>query len=592
MAHMVGKDDLRTTAVGDATGPVRTSPGDTTSTPEQPMIEVAVGRDDHREFLGESDVDPIERLARYRPPTLNGSSPPSESGEASEKAEADPAFTIPTAAEAPEPDAGDVSTQQQTSTQTQASWRSLRNLLGQGPEGDEADEFEGPFSAVEPGSLAGVERVYVFIHGWLPGSRETADRHYAQQGDIAVAWDESIRNVVGVSMVENYEPLLAALASRDPEAAVLWFSWVDQSGTDTALFAARDSLRHTGANGRRLASALTRAIGRGSPKVHLLGHSHGSVVATHAALALPHPPSQLTILDCPEDWFSRAGGAAGLLTGLLPRLNPGRGPAGTFVDSYASFFGRSYHERPGLAEVVDVRLTPRVSRQGKADPASQAHQYAVEWYAESVSNDDFEAGFPWTPANGFDVSDLGNAYLANGDKVREISRWGIGRAGSDSPDYVTSALPHTSVELTTKQPDVLFAVTLPEDSILVEFDYDITRPGKRTALDVAVDRQVAFSAQAAHKVPARGRYVRVAGGEMLLQFRLQRPGRFTTATIDRVRVVRAADEPRNFDDTEASATFFAFGAMAGAATVVGAVVGFKILRAGARRLMRGRRGKS
>ena len=243
---------------------------------------------------------------------------------------------------------------------------------------------DGSLEPVAGRSLEDVPRLYCFVHGWAPGSQAAANMIHAQTGMMPRAWDAGIVDMFGISLADAYLPLLTAIAASDPQAAVVWFSWVDESATDGQVFAAGQSLARTQINGARLAMALVGACGGRLPRVQLIGHSHGSVVATHAALALPSAPDQLTLLDCPEDWFSRAGGAAGLLSEILPRLEPGRGPGQVLVDSYASLFGRSYHRHPGLSEVVDVRVTGGLRRREGRGAAGDAHEYAVDWYAETV----------------------------------------------------------------------------------------------------------------------------------------------------------------------------------------------------------------
>lgn len=494
---------------------------------------MAIGRDDHRPFEGVSDVPELGRLARYRP------------------------IPTPAAAEA------------------------LRQQDHQGPEGRDVVTEQlgghGEFAPVAAKDLADVPRVYVFVHGWVPGSRATTDLLYAQRGDIARAWDTQVTNVVGETMVESYTPLLDALSHRDPEAAVLWFSWVDQSGTDIGLFSARQSLHNTEINGRRLAVALTEAFGKGRPQVHLIGHSHGCVVSAHAALALPRPPEHLTLLDCPDGWFSRAGGAAGLLDDLLPRLLPGRGPGRTFVDSYISMFGRPYHDKPGLSDVVDVWLRPSISINEDASAVSQAHQYPVRWYAETVLDDEAGAGFVWSPLHGANTTELGASYLRAGKSLTvEVSRRTEPENAPENPEY-SQELVGASAVLSRGEPDVLFSLVAGPDATFLEFDYEVRKPGRSTRLDAAVDRRLCFTATARTRVPARGRYVRLAAETELpgiVQFRLVDPGLFTTVTIDRVRILRKPRRARNYNDLGASASFAVLGAAAGAAaalTVVGIV---------------------
>ena len=479
-------------------------------------LSPVVGRDDHRPFLGESDVPLEHRLTHY----VSG-----------------------------------------------------------------ADDAPGEFRRVAPNDLKDVERIYVFSHGWVPGSKTDADLLYATQGETVTAWDPRLRNTHGESLVEAYVPLLDALARRDPEAAVLWFSWVDQSATDTGLFSARNSLYATSVNGRRLAIALGDLIGEGSPKVHLIGHSHGCVVSTHAALTLRRRPEQLTLLDCPEDWFSRSGGAAGLLNHLLPRLQPGRTPGSTFVDNYASMFGRAYHDEPGLGDVVDVRLPlQRRPEDDARSPVSYNHYYAVLWYAASVGADeDAPAGYAWSVLQGFDPTGLaaGNLLTRSGRLVRLAEH----KERDEAAGYVIESVVNAVTELTPKNPDVLVSVDLGDDALMVEFDYEFRRGGKDTRFEAAVNHTLSFTASPRYHVPARGRFLRLpAGGPVQLQFRLVNGGLLDSATIGRLRVVRAPDQPRNLDDLGAMQVSAILGAAAGVVVTLAAVG----VASGVRALLRGR----
>ena len=385
------------------------------------------------------------------------------------------------------------------------------------------------------------------------------------------AWDGDVTNQFGKPPVESYTPLLAALAERDPDAAVLWFSWVDQSSTDTALFAARESLRHAPINGRRLAAALSQAVWGSAearqsftPQVQLIGHSHGSVVAVNAALAMPVAPDQLTLLDCPEDWFSRTGGAAGLLSGTLPRLHPSRQPGATFVDAYATMFGRAYHDQPGLGRVVDVRVTPVFDRDAIEPRASQAHQYAVTWYGQTVLNPEAVVGFAWSPLQGFDPAGLSASYLVTpGGRLRALpSR--VAPDGGAHEHLVTDMLVPTE-RLTVRSPDLGVLVDLPPDALLVEFDLSFARCAPHARMDVAFGGNLALTSYAAAPVPTSGRFIRVAPGRADLQFRLVDAGEQGSATISRVRVVRDPEAQRNADDRLAMLRAGKLGALAGSA---------------------------
>jgi hypothetical protein len=466
-----------------------------------PAAEPIIGRDDHRPFLGESDVPLAQRLTRYSPGETDG---------------------------------------------------------------------PGEFRRLKAGDLADVERVYVFTHGWVPGSKTDADLLYATEGEVVTAWDPRLSNVNGETLVEAYVPLLDALARRDPDAAVLWFSWVDQSGTDTGLFSARNSLHATSVNGRRLAIALADLIGDGSPQVHLIGHSHGCIVSTHAALSLRRRPEQLTLLDCPEDWFSRSGGAAGLLNHLLPRLQPGRGAGSTFVDAYASMFGKAYHDEPGLADVVDVRLPPvRRPEDDVRTPVSYNHHYAVVWYSQTVADPEAKAGYAWSRLNGFEPEDLDAGYLVTGSG--RLVRLAEHEPNGDAEAYVVESLINTVTELTPRNPDMFVSMELGEDAVMIEFDYDLKRGGKNTLFEAAVNRTLAFTASPRYHVPSRGRFLRLpAGGSVQVQFRLVDGGLMDSATIGRLRVVRAPRQPRNLNDLEAMQVSALLGAAAGVVVTLAA----------------------
>lgn len=114
------------------------------------------------------------------------------------------------------------------------------------------------------GSLARVPRVYAAVHGWAPGSQSAADLIHAQTGNEPRAWDDGMVDLFGFSIADSFIPLLSAIAGSDPDAAVLWFSWVDESATAGEVFAGRESLkrlRALGAAGCRGASTGVRAIG-------------------------------------------------------------------------------------------------------------------------------------------------------------------------------------------------------------------------------------------------------------------------------------------------------------------------------------------
>ena len=191
------------------------------------------------------------------------------------------------------------------------------------------------------------------------------------------------------------------LLQSDPNAVVLAYSWIDDSATTLPA----PSEAHTTLNGARLARALEQALptagGTTVLGLHLIGHSHGSKVATVAATLLRQDGrtvNHLTILDSPEQGASVTGfNATNNLWYFLAALNVDRGQAAgtTFVDNYISQLDRSLGLIQGydpyaipavpvttVQQVVDVTLNPRplLPAQPKAtDPF--AHRYAPAWYS-------------------------------------------------------------------------------------------------------------------------------------------------------------------------------------------------------------------
>lgn len=186
----------------------------------------------------------------------------------------------------------------------------------------------------------------------------------------------------------------------DPDAVILAYSWVD----DSATLLPGDSEARTTLNGARLATGLAQVLptADGVPRgVHLIGHSHGSKVATVAATLLRQQGrvvNQLTILDAPEQGSSvTTFNAANHLWYFLAALPVDRGQAAgtTFVDNYVSDldrrlgliqgydpFSRTPVKVNTLQQVADVTLNPRPLLPLIPKPAdSFPHRYAPAWYA-------------------------------------------------------------------------------------------------------------------------------------------------------------------------------------------------------------------
>ncbi len=206
--------------------------------------------------------------------------------------------------------------------------------------------------------------------------------------------------------------MAAALARLDPGAAVLAFSWLDQSATSDTPFAARISESRTVPNGERLGVALNQAIdpgfAAGGGMVHLIGHSHGSKVATIGALSLPTAPAQLTLLDSPDEIVTAVVFASNDLVPWLRQLPIGRAPGRTFVDNYFSEFGRAYGNEPGLEDIVDVSLPPD---QFERWDLQDRHDYPPHWYTAAAEQPAAGVGPVWSPLLGTVYQGLGPYYV-------------------------------------------------------------------------------------------------------------------------------------------------------------------------------------
>ena len=191
------------------------------------------------------------------------------------------------------------------------------------------------------------------------------------------------------------------LLQSDPDAVVLAYSWIDDSATILPLA----SEARTTLNGVRLARALEQALptadGTTIHGLHLIGHSHGSKVATVAATLLRQDGrtvNHLTILDSPEQGASVKGfNATNHLWYFLSALNVDRGQAAgtTFVDNYTSQLDRSLGLIQGydpyassavpvttVQQVVDVSLNPKPLLPAKPKLTDAfAHRYAPAWYS-------------------------------------------------------------------------------------------------------------------------------------------------------------------------------------------------------------------
>lgn len=391
--------------------------------------------------------------------------------------------------------------------------------------------FDGTtFHPVTEGSVD-APFVHVFVHGWQPGFRLQERLHAVTDVVHALpAWDPRLIDPTGRTLVSYYLHLLEALAGLGEDHCVLHYSWLDESATDADIMLAFRSRQATQINGRRLALALQQSFGRQDARLHLIGHSHGSAVAVHAAASLGRTPEQVTLLDAPESQISRFSGAANLIDVVLPRIAPGRGDDRPFVDSYSSVFGRPYHRKPGLSAVVDVVLTPGggLSR----DPIraiNVGHLYAVDWYALSIREADRGVGYGWSPLRGADVADIQSFYHSPRPhrplelrQRKDLPRIGEARRIASRP-IRRSPVAGTGLHLSPQTPAAALILRSVQGDYLVEFDIDIQDGDGTEQIHIDLDAVAAFVTQARFPVPRSGRYVMLADGrpgEHLLTARL------------------------------------------------------------------------
>ena len=264
------------------------------------------------------------------------------------------------------------------------------------------------FRPVAADSLVAGNAIFM-AHGWSPGYRAPYEALQAKSTALITAWNPDLVNKANESMTDTWGPVAEALQAADPTAAVVLFSWIDQSATSENPLEIRVGEDATEVNGHRLATAIDQALApnfyAAGGQVHLIGHSFGANVATTAALATTVPPRQLTLLDSPETPLTRLGGAKNDLRYKLPRLAIGRGPNQTFVDNYISLVGARYGGFPGLDQIVDVQTAPP-----KADKIGAKHAFALLWYQGSAEDLSAGVGYAWSPLLGADDTRLGSFY--------------------------------------------------------------------------------------------------------------------------------------------------------------------------------------
>lgn len=423
--------------------------------------------------------------------------------------------------------------------------------------------------------------VHVFIHGWQPGYRLTERMHAI--GDLVAAlptWDPRLIDPAGRPLHTYHTHLLGALTALGEDHCVLYYSWIDESATDQAMMLAYRSRQATQVNGRRLALALQQSIANPDADLQLIGHSHGSAVAVHAAAALGRTPRQVTLLDAPENGISRISGAANLIDVVLPRIRPGRTDDRPFVDSYASVFGRPYRRKPGLRDVVDVSLYGGLAfRPTLVQAIVGAHLYAMDWYALSAREAHRGVGYGWSPLNGSDVQGLASSYHSRRRRGSLVLRrrtdllrlFGARRAASPKrrPSRITTAELH----LSTRFPATAKVLRIMPGDGLIEFDIEVSGGDGTEEVHLDLDAVPVFVARTGYPVPRSGRYIVLAdgaAGDHLLTARMIRSqapdgstGQPPRVSITNIALVSWPDAALGFTFERVAMTMFVTGTIVG-----------------------------
>jgi hypothetical protein len=268
------------------------------------------------------------------------------------------------------------------------------------------------------------KHVYVIAHGWAPGFKDMVQAYLDNNlPNPPLKWWQTLDTMLpdspgGPSSPEMFygssgdgvqispSGLAYAISQADPNAVIFAYSWVDESATgliaDTIPKDAYLSEAYTSLNGVRLANALQQILptnfATSGGLLHLIGHSHGSKVATVATDVLTATSNtnfavaQLTLLDSPEDAsdLAYAVDATNNLWYFLGAINIGRMAGTTFVDNYISELDSSLGQIQGvdpftgadksqLQDIVDVNLNPSVVFKLPTDIGDR-HGYAFNWY--------------------------------------------------------------------------------------------------------------------------------------------------------------------------------------------------------------------
>lgn len=414
-------------------------------------------------------------------------------------------------------------------------------------------------SNLDPSTNGNKSHLYVIAHGWAPGYLAMVQANgtpvdplkWWQTLDTSLAKSpgrpastEMFYGAAGDNIAITPTGLALAITQADPAAVVLAYSWIDNSATsDTAGVptGAYLSEAYTAMNGTRLAEALEQALpstfAADGGLLHVIGHSHGSKVATVATLVLTQSGNtnyrveHLTILDSPEDANSfvvRQGDAANNLWYFLGGINVGKTAGKTFVDNYISAFDTRLGVVQGydpfntstttsvLQQIVDANLNPGVLY--NAVELGSMHSYAFNWYAGGsltwAQNPTPNVANRWSPlVDPSKPATLAGSYTQSWTKENQPQFALTAGPGSntvtDTPTFTNLAYKKTTISSGSSFNANTGAVTLTEDGSStatftgkfspesdvggISFNYQFSNVGAGDQLVISVDTGAFFA---------------------------------------------------------------------------------------------------
>jgi hypothetical protein len=415
---------------------------------------------------------------------------------------------------------------------------------------------------LDPAKNGGDNHIYVVAHGWAPGFKTMVQDNQVSPTNPLKWWQtldtalpgspgtpsspEMFYGNAGDGIQISPSGLAYSITQADPKAVVLAYSWIDESATDNLAGSIPDdasvSEAYTAMNGQRLANAMEQALpstfNADGGALHLIGHSHGSKVATVATLALDdtnnanYHVAQLTLLDSPEaasDLVS-LGDAANNLWLFLGGLNISHtAPTAsqTFVDNYISEFDSPIGPIQGvnpfntsqpsssLQQVVDVNLNGGVLY--SSIDFGALHGYAFDWYGGAslpwAQNPTPSVADQWSPlinpANLPTAGSYTQSWTTPTQPQFQLTAGPTKNTVADTPTFTNVPWTSTSVTTGSSYNPSTGAVTLSENGTStatfvgefkpesglngISFTYQFSNVGQGDQLVISVDTGLGFT---------------------------------------------------------------------------------------------------